>query len=281
MKWMKWTKTIVGMPLLPLLGFASASFAETVPWVTDAAVGQNQVVYTVALTCPNVGFVCNQIDGYSEQDTSIVAGGATFDLDDDLDQIQFDSDSSQDVGAGLQPAYLTVTGSDLAFPAIAFAGVPEITDVAVFALTNPVIPVPGLQVLLPGDYPFSQTISYSALGTVFGDLEFILGPDIIVAPDDVLVTGTLRVLGDPDLDGFIEFELRDVTGTFNLQNIATIGGESVTVDVTADMTLNLSGEVEGPSGGVPVPALGPAGSAGLVVSILLGAAFANRRRTNR
>jgi len=260
-----------------MTGLALPAFAQSgLPWTTDTGVGPNQVVYTVTLDCPNVGFVCDQIDGYQEQDTSQVSGGAGFALDRLAETIQFETDSSQDVGAGLQDAYLTLVGSDLVFPNIAFAGVPEITDVLVFALTNPLVAVPGVGLLVPGDYPFSQTIGYSGSGTVVGDLEFILGPDIVVPQDDIVVNGILRVLGDTDSNGTVEYEIRDVVGSFSLQSVATIGGESVGVDVSADMTLNLSGELAG--AGAVVPALGPAGLFGLAGCLLLANAVAGRRR---
>ncbi len=257
--------------------FAANARAETAPWATDPGVGPNQVVFTLDISCPAVSFVCAQIDGYSEQATSTATGAASFDLDDVTAEIQFETDSSQDVGSGPQPAYLTVSGSDVAFPNVAFAGVPEITDVLVFALTSPPIAVAGLALPTPGDHPFSETLSYSGTGTVFGDLEFILGPDIIVPPDDVVVTGIFRVLGDPDLDGFLEYELRDVTGSFSVQNPTTIGGEPVTVSVTADMTLNLSGEIP-LAGGVVLPALSPVGTAILIATLTLAARVAARRK---
>jgi hypothetical protein len=236
-------------------------------WATDAGVGANEVVYTLDLTCPNTSFVCDLIDGYSEQDVSTVTGAGTLQLDDAVEQFQFDSDSSQDVGSGLQPAYATLTGTDVVFPNIAFAGVPEITDILVFALSNPQIAAPGLDLSTPGDHAFSQTISYSGSGLVIGDLEFLLGPAIVVPPDDIVVSGTFRALGDVGNDGTLDYEIRDMTATFSLQNATTIGGEAVSVDVTADMTLNLAGEVD--SGAIPaVPGLGPLGLAALAT--LLG-----------
>jgi hypothetical protein len=273
---MKWRWIVAAQVLL----FASPSFAESLPWATDVAVGPSQVVYTIDLSCPNVSFVCDQIDGYHEQDISIVTGAATFDFDNPADTIQFETDSSQDVGSGPQDAYLTMTGTDLVFPNIAFAGVPVIIDVVVFALTNPLISVPGLEPLIPGDYPFSETIGYSGTGMVIGQLEFILGPDIVVPQDDIVVSGIFRVLGDPDFDGMIEYEIRDVTGTFAVQSAATMGGEPVTVDVTADMTLNLSGELQGP-GGTVLPALGPVGAGVLALSLLLASRVVQCRGRGR
>ena len=97
------------------------------------------------------------------------------------------------------------------FASIPFAGVPKIANPLVLALTNPPIGVPGLADLSPGDYDFSQAMSYSALADVEGDLEFIL-PGIVVPPDDIFVRGVLRILGDVDQDGTIECELRNLNG---------------------------------------------------------------------
>ena len=97
------------------------------------------------------------------------------------------------------------------FASIPFAGAPKIANPLVFALTNPPIGVPGLADLSPGDYDFSQAMSYSALADVEGDLEFIL-PGIVVPHDDIFVRGVLRILGDVDQDGTIECELRNLNG---------------------------------------------------------------------
>jgi hypothetical protein len=243
-----------------LLSLPISANAAPGTWQTDAGVGPNEIVFTLDLTCSNPGFVCDLIDGYSDQDTSLITGNGGLQIDDLLDEIQFDQDSVQDVGSGTQPAYLTMAGSDLTFANIAFAGVPEITNLLVFALSNPIISVPGFLLETPGDYPFSQSISYSGLGTVIGNLEFVLGPNIIVPPTDVVVSGTLRVLGDIDFDAKIEYELIDLTGTFGFQNATTIGGESVLINLTADMTANLSGETDDPNPQIiDVPMLGAPG----------------------
>ena len=149
---------------------------------------------------------------------------------------------------------------------------PEITNLLVFALSNPLIDVPGLDLMTPGDYPFSQTISYSGTGLAVGDLEFILGPNLVAPPGDVLVTGTLRILGDVGSNGTLDYELRDVIGSFSFQNLTTIGGEAVTVDVTADLTMNLAGATGAPA----VPALGPL--AWLALVALLGATASASQR---
>jgi hypothetical protein len=248
--------------------------AITGSWTTSPAVGPNQIVYTLDLTCPNPGFVCDLIDGYSDQDTSAATGLGSVEVDDGLDQIQFLSDSTQDVGSGPQDGYTTLTGTDVAFANIPFAGVPEITNLLVFALTNPQIPASGLDLSTPGDTPFSQTINYSGSGLVTGDLEFILGPNIIVPPADILVSGTFRSLGDVGSNGTLDYEIRDMTATFALQNLTTIGGENVTVDVTANMTLNLAGEVGTP---VNVPLMGPIPLALLAGMLLAAPRFVLRR----
>ncbi len=253
-----------------------AALADPGTWTTDAAVGPSKVDFTLELTCPAPGFTCSLIDGYVDVQTSTVMGSGTLDLDLDGDTFQVDTDSTQDVGSGPQPAYLTMSGTDMTFALIPFAGVPELTNVLIFALSNPPIPTTGLE-LQAGDYPFSETVSYSGLADVIGDLEFILPDGIVIAPDDVTVSGVFRVLGDPDFDDFIEYELRDVTASFSLQNFTTIGGEPVTVDITADLTANLSGETPAPpSPPVQVPALSPL-AVGLLAALLLGTGVGHRR----
>jgi hypothetical protein len=245
------------------IALAGSASAATATWQTDAGVGPSEVVYTLQLTCSNPGFVCDLIDGYSDAATSTTTGLGTFDLDAALGELQFDPDSTQDVGSGLQPAYLTMTGTDVAFVNVPFAGVPQIEDLLVFALSSPIVIATGFDLATPGDYPFSQTFSYSGSGTVFGDLEFMLGPSIVVPPSVIGVSGTFRVLGDVDMDNFTEYELRDVTASFAFQNLTTISGEPVLVDVTADLTANLSGETAAPPP-APVPALGLLGTLVLV-----------------
>jgi len=236
----------------------------------DAGVGISQVEFTLQVTCPAPSFACGLIDGYSDVQTSTLAGSSTFRLDLESELIQFDTDSTQDVGGGPQSAYLTMSGSDLTFASIPFAGVPELANVLVFALSEPPISVPGIGSFTPGDYPFATILSYASLADVVGDLEFIL-PDLVVPASDVAVSGTFRVLGDVDFDGMVEYELRDMTGTLAVQTAGTIGAEPVTIDVTAVLTANLSGEVPG-SSPPGVPAVGPIGLAVLAALILgLGA----------
>jgi hypothetical protein len=248
--------------VLALLTAPSLARALGGVWATDGSVGVNQVDYRLQLTCPATSLVCSLVDGYDDTQTSTMSGSGTLSLEPVAGTFMVKTDSSQDVGSGLQPAHLTLSGADLTYANIPFAGVPELVNILVFALTNPAVAPTALDLGATGDYPFSEMISYSGLAEVVGDLEFIL-PGIVVPPDDVLVSGVFRVLGDLDSDGAVDFEVRDVTGTFTLQSPATIGGESVTVDITADMTLNLRGDLR-VSGNV-VPATGPWSLVGLVV----------------
>jgi hypothetical protein len=159
------------------------------------------------------------------------------------------------VGAGAQPIYNLLTGSNMTFASIPFAGVPEITSLLVFATTDPPLDVVGLSLLQPGDYPLSGSVDYASLGDVVGDLELIL-PDIVVPPQTVMLSGTLRVLGDVDADDLVEYEVRDLTASLALQFPGLIGGENVDVDVVSTLTANLSGEAAAP---ILVPLLGGAG----------------------
>jgi len=111
-------------------------------------------------------------------------------------------------------------------------------------------------------------MSYSALADVVGDLEFIL-PGIVVPPNEIPVSGVLGVLGDVDLDGRIEYELRGVTGSFAYQVPSTIGGEPVTIQVSGQLTANLAGETLTVQP-IPTPALGPVGL--VLLSMLLSVA---------
>jgi hypothetical protein len=84
------------------------------------------------------------------------------------------------------------------------------------------------------------------------------------------------MLGDVDFDSFLEYELVNLSAVLSTQQPGNIGGEPVTLSVTAMLTANLSGEVEGP---VALPALGGVGmlvlSAGLA---LIGGRAARRRQ---
>jgi hypothetical protein len=255
--------------LITLLCFTTPLGAHAATWLVDGAVGVSQVEFTLQITCPAPSFACSLIDGYSEVQTSTLAGSSTFQLDLANELIQFDTDSTQDVGAGPQPAYLTMSGSDLTFAFIPFAGVPELVNVLIFSLSDPPINIPGINAFAPGDYPFAATLSYASLADVVGDLEFVL-PNLVIPGSGVAVAGTFRVLGDIDFDGRVEYQLRDMTGTLAVQTAGTIGGEPVTLDVTAVLTANLSGEVAlGPPPDL-VPTVGPFGLAvlaGLLVRI--------------
>lgn len=265
-----------GLLAFALLGVAGGAAAA--PWATDAAVGPNEVDVTIQIACPAAGFVCSQVDGYSDTQTSTLTGGATFLLDETNAQIQFDMDDTQDVGSGPQDTYLTMAGTDLTFAGIPFAGIPEIINLFVFSVTSPVIDVPGLDIGTPGDYAFSTTLDYASVSETTGDLEFIL-PDIVLSPTAVVVSGTFRVLGDIDTDGMVEYEIRDIAATLALQTNGTIGGEAVTIDVTADLTANLSGEVMGPPP-EEVPALGTIAT-GVLMAGLVGLGVRAQRGRER
>jgi hypothetical protein len=198
-------------------------------------------------------------------------GAGTVDVDGNSDTIQFQQDSIQDLkdGAGPRPAYATTAASDVDFAAIPLVGVPSLRSAVVFALTNPGISTPGLDLGTPGDTSFSATISYSAIADVVGDLDLEI-PEILVPPDAISVTGTLRVLAGGGS------ELRNVSGTFAFQTLTTLLAEDVTVDVTAVLTLNLLLEPPPP---VPVPAM-PAWMLGLAgAGLLAAAAMARRQRS--
>jgi hypothetical protein len=61
------------------------------------------------------------------------------------------------------------------------------------------------------------------------------------------------VLGDPDFDGMVEYELTQLSLVQSLLQPGNIGGEPVVISITSSLNANLSGEVAGP---VAVPVLG-------------------------
>ena len=254
---------------------ARMALAQTGTWATDAGVGSNSLTVTIQVSCLAPSFTCSLIDGYADTQVSTLSGSGTVAIDAPQGLLQFGSDGQLDWGIGPQPIYKRLLGSTITFVSIPFAGAPQLANAQVFAASNPLIPVPDFQDLGPGDYPFSQSIPYGSLADVVGDMELNV-PDIVVAPQSVLLTGTLRMLGDVDFDSFLEYELVNLSAVLRAQQPGNIGGEPVTLSVTAMLTANLSGEVEGP---VALPALGGVGmlvlSAGLA---LIGGRAARRRQ---
>ncbi|MCS5636032.1 MAG: hypothetical protein NZ990_05905 [Myxococcota bacterium] len=236
------------------------SAAQTGTWVTDAVVGTSQLGVTIQVSCPATSFVCSLIDGYANTRISTLSGNGGLFVDAALGTLQFEIDGLQDWGIGPQPVFALMSGTGMTFESIPFAGVPEIASLLVFAASDPLIPIPGFTNLGAGVYPFSHSIPYASLADIVGDLELNV-PDIVIAPQNVSVTGTYRVFGDFDLDGNVEYELRNVSAALSIQQPGNIGGEPVTIAITSALTANLSGEVAGP---VVLPALG--GSATLLLS---------------
>lgn len=238
------------------------SFAQTGTWVTDAAVGSSQLGVTIQVSCPATSFVCSLVDGYANTRVSTLSGSGGLLVDAALGTLRFESNGLQDWGIGMQPVFSLMSGTGMTFESIPFAGAPEIASLLVFAGSDPLIPIPGFSSLEPGVYAFSQSIPYAVLADIVGDLELNV-PDIVIAPQSVSVTGTYRVFGDFDLDGNIEYELRNLSAALSIQQPGNIGGEPVTIAITSALTANLSGEVAGP---VVLPALG-----GLATLLLSGA----------
>ena len=259
--------------LLALLP-ASSSFAQLGTWQTDAGVGSNSLAVTLQISCLSGSFTCSLIDGYADTQLSSLSGSGDLALDVPLGLIQFETDGDENWGTGPQPVYHRLSGSLLTFASLPFAGVPQIANTQVFAAAAPLIPIPGFQNLGPGDYPFTQSIPYASLADVVGDMELNV-PDIVVSPQSVTVTGTLRMLGDIDFDGFAEYQLINLSAVLSVQQPGNIGGEPVTLSVTSALTSNLSGEVEIP---VALPALGGAGLFLLSGGLALVGARAARRR---
>lgn len=259
------------------LGAAGTAIADQGTWQTATFVGPSEVDVTLGIDCPALSFVCSLIDGYGDTQTATLIGSGTVDIDTGSAEIRFETDGTQDVGSGDQPAFLTMSGTPLVFTPIPFAGVPEITNLLVFALTDPPIPVPTLAFQPPGDHPFTTTLDYASISDVVGDLEFMMD-DIVVPAQPVAVTGTVRVLGDVDVDGHYEYEIIDWTASLTLQIAGHIGGEPVTLTVTTDLVAHLAGEV--PGAPPPVPTVGVWARSILALLLMTGAtAIAMRRRT--
>ena len=241
-------------------------------WQTDASVGVNQLETTVEVDCPAAGFICAQVDGYSDTQVSTLSGSGSLEIDGGAGTIQLLTDGDVDLGFGLQPSYGFLSGSDLAFDYIPFAGVPEFVSLSTFATAAPLISPSGFASLAVGNYPVSAIVPYAALADVVGDLEFNV-PDLVVPEQDVTLTGVFRVAGDTDLDGFVEYEL-DLSTSLLLVQAAQIAGEPVQISVTAQLTTHLSGVV---AQALPVPLLGVAGLL-LLVAVLSGVAAVSLRR---
>lgn len=266
-------KSGLTLAFLLALVLPGTSLAQIGTWQTDAAVGSSSLAVTLQVSCLSGSFTCSLIDGYADTQYSSLSGSGDLAVDAPLGLIQFESDGNLDWGTGPQPVYHLLSGSLLTFASIPFAGVPEIANSQVFAAAAPLIPIPGFQSLGPGDYPFTQSIPYASLADVVGDMELNV-PDIVVSPQSVTVTGTLRMLGDVDSDGFAEYELLNLSAVLSVQQPGNIGGEPVTLSVTSALTSNLSGEVESP---VALPALGGAGLFLLSGGLALVGARAARR----
>ena len=234
-------------------------------WATDPGVGPSTLGVTIQVSCPAISFTCDTVNGYADSQNSTLSGSGGLELDTLASTLRFETDGNENWGLGPQPVFNRLSGTGITFANIPFAGVPEVASLLTFATANPLISVPGLVDLLPGDYSFSQAIPYASLIDITGDLELNL-PDIIMPPQNVTVTGSLHVLGDIDLDTRVEYELRNLSAVLTVLQPGNIGGEPVAIAITSALSANLSGEVAGP---VAVPALGGSGILLLVGGLAL------------
>ena len=213
---------VAGMLLL----LPGAAHAQLGTWATDPAVGASDLDVTIQISCAAPSFVCSLVDGYADTQTSSLSGSGGLLVDAPLGTLRFETDGLQDWGTGPQPVYNLFSGGSMIFASVPFAGVPQIASLLVFASSDPLIPVPGFFDLGPGDYPFSQSVPYGLLADIVGDMELNV-PDIVSPPQSILLTGTLRILGDIDLDGMVEYELTQFSAVQSLQQPGNIGGELV------------------------------------------------------
>jgi hypothetical protein len=248
---------------------APATSADVAPWSTQPG-AINTVVYTLDIDCAAAGLVCELLDTYSDVQIASLAGDGQLDFDVIAGTLRFLQNGSQDAGSGLQPAYIQTTASNLTFAEIPFVGEPMTVDGVVFALSDPVFDAGGPTP--PGNYPIAATVSYSALADIIGPVDAYL-PGIVVTPQDVVLGGTLEVIA-AIASGEIFYRLRDMTATLVVSNPTTLLGESVTVTVTAELTLNLSGNT---FEGIPTPGLGGWSIAVLLVGVGITGMAAARR----
>ena len=261
-----------GALALALLPIAPSVHATTGTWQTDAAVGVNQIEMTVEVDCPSAGFICQQVDDYSDSRISALSGSGSLEIDDVAGTLRFLTDGDVDLGFGAQPSYASLDGEDLEFAYIPFAGIPQFANLVVFATSAPLISPSGFSSLATGEYLISETVPYAALADVIGDLEFNV-PDLVIPEQDVVLTGFFRVLGDTDLDGFVEYEI-DLSVSLLVVQPAQIGGQAVQISVTSQMTNHFSGTV---AQALPVPLLGMTGSLLLAAGLCLSAGLFLRR----
>ena len=253
--------------LLPLLSlslfvFASApvaSLADVAPWQLLTGV-PNEVIYTLDISCTGAGLVCGALDAYSDVQVATLSGSGEMDIDSTAGTLQFLQDGTQDVGSGPQPSYAQVEASDLTFAEIPFVGAPVTQNGVVFGLSNPLYNAGGP--LNPGSYPVSAIVSYSGIADIVGPVNAWM-PEVLVTPQDVTVDGTLVILALL-ATGEIYYRLEDLTATMVVSNPTTLLGESVTVTVTAEMTLNLAGNT---FEGLPIPGLGGFGMLLLIAGL--------------
>lgn len=244
--------------------------ADVAPWATLLN-ETNEVVYTLDISCTTGGLVCDALDAYSDVQVASVSGSGEVDIDRVAGTLQFLQDGTQDVGSGPQASHAQVDASDLTFAEIPFVGEPVTQDGVVFALSNPLFDAGGP--LAPGTYPLSAVVSYSALADIIGPVDAWV-PEIVVTPQNVTVEGNLVVLALLATNE-IFYRFEDVTATMMVSNPTTLLGESVTVTVTADMTLNLAGNT---FQGFPVPALGGWGVALAIAGLGISGIASVRRQ---
>lgn len=270
-------KTTLAAVLLFGLLVASPASSEIVPWASQGAL-TNEITYTLSIDCAGGGIVCNALNAYSDVQVATATGAADLDLDLVAGTLQFQQDSTQDVGAGPQAAFATVDASDMTFASIPFVGAPMTEQGLVFALTNPVISAGGP--LSVGSFPITAVVDYSAIADIVGPVDAHV-PDIVVTPQAVTLTGTLDILAITS-GGGIFYQITDLSGGLMVSNPTTLLGETVTVNVTADMILNLGGNtISGGGGSSTLPALGGWGVTLLVVGVGLAGARLSRRRLSQ
>ena len=251
--------------------------AEPGTWATDPSVGVTELAVTLQVSCEGESFICSQIDGYSDTQVTALSGSGDLEADENAGAIQFLTDGDVDLGSGPQAVFNRLGGGSITFAYLPFAGIPQLQNLETFATADPAWMPVGWSSWTPGDFPLSVIVPYSVTAEVVGDLEFNV-PDLKLPAQNVETAGIWRVSGDPSLGGQIAYELRGLQTSVSHDQVAQILGEPVTLQLTLELTSNLSGAAGVPP---PVPLLQNWGLAGLAAMILAFGALGLSSKENR
>lgn len=205
--------------------FAVAPSASAIPLVVDFATSgsPNSVSLRVRITCS--GSLCGVVgfgSAYDQTQTSTLSGTVGGYLDPGVSfQPSSDLAGTTDL--------LSLTGTNITFPAIPVIGAVTTTSISVFANNAPSSAVPAL-----------SFAGYQIGANVLTTNTTI--PSINLPASPVNALGTLVSLGDTDFDTNPEFQLQNVRGAFNFVSQTAISGVTIRATFWATFTLNMLGE---------------------------------------